>query len=80
MTHEQTSALQPLFDKQRSGRSITTSLFSAPLFEFKTKKAAQKMANRIVGGANVVKSTISYFDMFHPEGKPIYQVIEAQND
>jgi len=48
-------------------------IFEAPIREFRTKRAAEKFAARI-SGAVVRPSTKSAFDMYHPEGKRIYQV------
>jgi hypothetical protein len=49
-------------------------IFEGPIREYKTKQAAEKFAARVIGGAYVIKSYKSVFDMYHPNNKPIYQV------
>lgn len=48
------------------------------IFEYTTKKAALKMAERIVNGAIVKKSFKSKFGYFLKPGQPIFQVCENE--
>lgn len=53
---------------------METTIFDAPLREFKTFKAASEFAKRINAVTEIKKATKSAFDFLHPEGKPIYQI------
>ena len=53
---------------------METTVFDAPIAEYKTRKSAVKFASRVIGGAQVKKSKLSFFDMYHKQGKTIYQV------
>ena len=58
---------------------MKTSIFGNPVInEFRTKRAADRFAKRVIGGAFVRESYISAFDMYHPEGKKLFQVCEAE--
>jgi len=53
---------------------METTIFNAPIAEYKTRKAAEKFAARVINGAYVSVAKNSSFDMYHPQGKKVYQV------
>ena len=53
-------------------------MFSAPIKEFKTKKAAEKYSKRIIGGAHVKVLNQSYYDYLAPKRK-YYAVFQGEN-
>lgn len=49
--------------------SNVITMFSAPIREFKTKKAAEKYSKRIIGGAHVKVINQSFYDYLAPKRK-----------
>jgi len=62
--------------KEHSGKTMTVNIFEAPVAEYKTKRAAERFAKRLVRGGIVKPSQHSAFDMHWPPGKISYQVFE----
>jgi hypothetical protein len=58
---------------------MITTIFDSSIREFATRKAAEKFARRVVGGAYVKPTKQSFVDMFHKSGKVVYHVY-AQGD
>ena len=64
--------------QERIAMNMYTSVFNDPVInEFRTKKAAEKYAARTIGGAHIRESYTSAFDMYHPDGKKLFQVYEG---
>ena len=59
---------------------METTIFDAPIAEYKTRKAAVKFASRIIGGTQIKQSKQSFFDMYHKKGKTIWQVFTYQSN